>query len=487
MAQPRTKPGTKKLSEAAKLVVAPSGITSTAWPAVRDICSSKLGVGFDPWQDGAGRLILAKRQDGKLASMIGGIGMSLPRQVGKTHLIGAITFALCILRPGMLVVWSAHHARTHGETFLAMQEFAKRRKVRPFIAKVFVGSGDEEIRFANGSRILFGARERGFGRGIPGVDMLVSDEAQIMTDKALDAQLATMNTSQFGLAISIGTPPRPDDPSEAFTRMRTEAWAGELKDGAWIEFGADGGAALDDRKQWARANPSFPHRTPVESILRLQRKLAPDSFRREGLGIWDEVMANMAPPAIDFARWKATEVPAAPTHGPVTFGVKFSADGTRVALAAAVRPDVGPVHVEGIESRLTVDGTRWLVNWLAARDAMVVIDGKAGSGALVGALRRQGVAARRLHRPTVDEVITAHAEVVNAVLTGDLSHLDDEALADQVGDAIKRPIGKSGGWGIQGCDGGDVTLLEAAFLAAWGAKNLRPVVAAGGGRISMPT
>src|SRR5699024_6994494 len=120
------------------------------------------------------------------------------------------------------------------------------------------------------------ARERGFGRGVPGVDVIVSDEAQIMSEKALDAQLAAMNTSQFGLAIFVGTPPRPDDPSEAFTRMRSEAWSGTLRDAVWIELGADDDADPNDRNQWARANPSYPHRTPAESILRLQRKLSPE-------------------------------------------------------------------------------------------------------------------------------------------------------------------------------------------------------------------
>ena len=155
----RTRRGTPKLSDLAKKVVAPTDITSTGWPSVRDVCKVKMGVEFDPWQDGAGRLILAKREGGKLAAMIGGVGMSIPRQVGKTYLIGAIVFALCILRPGLLVVWSAHHARSHGETFLAMQDFAKRRKVAAFIRQVFPGSGDEEIGFANGPD-LFGAREQ---------------------------------------------------------------------------------------------------------------------------------------------------------------------------------------------------------------------------------------------------------------------------------------------------------------------------------------
>ena len=214
MASPPTRSGTKKLSEAARHLVAPKGIASTEWPSVRDTCRKKLGVEFDEWQHGAGRLILAKRQDGKLASTIGGIGMSLPRQVGKTYLIGAMSFALCINRPGLLVIWSAHHARTHGETFLAMQSFAKRSKVAPWVDKVYVGSGDEEIRFHNGSRILFGARERGFGRGVPGVDVLIFDEGQILSERAMENMLATMNVSQFGLHMYVGTPPRPEDPSE---------------------------------------------------------------------------------------------------------------------------------------------------------------------------------------------------------------------------------------------------------------------------------
>jgi hypothetical protein len=79
--------------------------------------------------------------------------------------------------------------------------------------QVFTGSGDEEIRFHNGSRILFGARERGFGRGIPGVDILIFDEAQILSDRALSNMLATMNTSRFGLQLYIGTPPKPEDMS----------------------------------------------------------------------------------------------------------------------------------------------------------------------------------------------------------------------------------------------------------------------------------
>ena len=95
-APPKTKSGTTRLSDLARKVVAPRDITSTGWPSVRNLCEQKLGLTFDDWQHGAGRVILSKREDGKLAAMIDGVGMSLPRQVGKT--------AVACARPTAMVV-----------------------------------------------------------------------------------------------------------------------------------------------------------------------------------------------------------------------------------------------------------------------------------------------------------------------------------------------------------------------------------------------
>lgn len=337
MAVAKTKPGTKKLSEVAKYLCRPAGIVSTGWPAVEKTCRDKLSIEFDEWQRGIGRLALAKRTDGMLAAMVGGVGMSLPRQVGKTFLLTGMIFGLCINTPGLLVIWTAHHSKTSGETFLAMQAFAQRAKVKPYIQQVFTGSGDEEIRFANGSRILFGARERGFGRGIPGVDILVMDEAQILSDKALENMLATLNTSQLGLQLYVGTPPKPEDNSEAFQRMRNEALAaikssdGVSEDTAWVECGADKGADPNDVKQIAKANPSFPHRTPLESVRRLQKKLTADGHRREGLGIWDEVSLRVIEPVA----WEALKAPDWPAPERVVLVLAVSQDREWACIGAA--------------------------------------------------------------------------------------------------------------------------------------------------------
>ena len=83
MASPRTKPSTPRLSEVARHVVIPKGVVSTGWPAVEAKCLD-LGIQFRWWQKPIGSIILGKREDGKYASTIGGTGLSIPRQVGKT-------------------------------------------------------------------------------------------------------------------------------------------------------------------------------------------------------------------------------------------------------------------------------------------------------------------------------------------------------------------------------------------------------------------
>ena len=349
MAPPRTKrgTGTRKLSDVARKIVVPKGVASTGWPAVRDKCTD-LGISFRPWQDGAGRLILAKRADGKYAATIGGTGMSIPRQVGKTFLVGAIVFALCLLRPGLTVIWTAHRLRTAEETFGKMRSFAKRAKIRPHILKEVLGSGEEAILFRNKSRILFGARESGFGLGFDEVDVLIFDEAQRLRDMTLDDMVPATNQSRQetgALLLFMGTPPRPTDAGEVFTRMRDDATTGEDHDTGWIELGADPGyvptkkpAPLTDAdwKQVAKANPTFPDDTPREAILRMRKQLKDDSFIREGLGVWDteRVSGDLSAEV-----WKNLADAGAERGKPPVFGCDVASDRTAWVAVAWRRPD----------------------------------------------------------------------------------------------------------------------------------------------------
>ncbi|WP_247208101.1 terminase [Williamsia sp. DF01-3] len=465
MSSSKTKPGTPKLSEVARKVAAPTGIVSTMWPAVEHTCRTKLGLTFDPWQNQAGRLALAKRADGTMAATIDGVGMSICRQAGKTHWMTGLIFGLSINRPGTLTVWSAHHARTHGETFLSMLAFAERLRVAPYIEQTFTGAGTEEIRFRNGSRVLFGARERGFGRGIPGVDIIVADEAQIMSENAVDAMTATMNTSKFGLAFYIGTPPKPTDPSEAFTRMRDAAWAGTLTDGVWIEFGVEPGVNPDSPDTWKAANPSYPHRTPRESMLRLKRKLSPESFLREGLGIWLDEAADEV--VFDLDRFGDLVNREPQLTGSIALAVDRSLDGSTWALGSAQATAEGRTHVEiGYFGRATLDSMVAMIVLVVAEwdPVVLVIDRKSGANVLQQLLINQGIEPEITNAPQMASACLGFEDDADAE---QLSHTGQECIDDALRTAEKRYM-PQGDFAWDKKVGPDAVPLTTMSLARWG-------------------
>lgn len=456
-----------KLSDTARHVVLPSGIVSTGWPAVRDTCAG-FGVSFDEWQDGAGRVILAKRADGSYAASIGGVVMSIPRQVGKTFLIGAIVFALCLLFPGTTVLWTAHRLRTADETFAKMQAFGRRKKVAPHVSKITLGSGDETIEFHNGSRIMFGARERGFGRGFDNVDVEVFDEAQILTENAIDDMVPATNTAANPLLFFIGTPPKPTDPSEVFTSKRAAALSGGEFDTAYLEFSADPDADPESRVQWAKANPSYPSRTNDAAMLRMKKNLTLESFVREALGVWDApAISKVFGPGV----WEAVNTSEAPQP---SLGVVF-------ALAVNPERSMSAIGVSGaggscglVEQR---PGVGWAVDEIVRlakkHRAKVAVPSHGPAGSEIAALERAGVQVLPMPSGDFRSACGAFYDAVveRRVVIG--RHADLDAA---VGSAMQKPSGDGWVWDRRNSD---VTALEAVTCAWWKACEMpkRPLVA----------
>jgi phage terminase large subunit-like protein len=443
--------------------VLPTGIVSTGWPAVRDTCNG-FGVEFDEWQDGAGRAILSKRADGIYATTVGGVVISIPRQVGKTFLIGAIVFALCMVFPGLTVIWTAHHTHTANETFGNMQAYAKRKLVKPHIKQVWRGSGDECIEFHNGSKIMFGARERGFGRGLAQVDVLVLDEAQILTENAVDNLVPTTNQSPNPLVLYMGTPPKPADPSEVFTRKRKDALTGESDDTVYIEFSADRGSDPKDRKAWAKANPSYPRRTNEASMLRMLKNLSEESFIREGLGIWDEDADLWAIPAADWLA-AADNQAQIPADAPLSYGLECSENFQWSTIGVA-----GP-SPKGVQVEIAANeqGTSWVAGWAKQRGVTIVVRKGSHAAALVDDLVAAGVTVEEV---TVEAAARACGQLYRAGIERRLVHRDENVLTRSVRKAIRKNHGDAFLWD-QRKSSADIAPLWAVTLAA--SKHLQPV------------
>lgn len=466
MAKPPTQPSTPRLSEVARHVVIPAGIVSTAWPRVVAKCA-ELGVEFDPWQHGIGAVALGKRADGKYAASVGGIVLSIPRQVGKTFLTGMIVIALCLLFPGMTVLWTAHRGRTTTKTFHTMKGMTDRPKVKPYMLEPRMSNGEQEIRFRNGSVIMFGAREQGFGRGFDEVDIEVFDEAQILTERALEDMVPATNQSRQGsgaLLFFMGTPPRPTDPGAEFSNRRARAIAGESDDTVYVEFSADEDCDPEDRAQWAKANPSYPWRTDDVAMRRMRANLTDDaSFRREALGIWTLGGGSLFP-MHDYEACADLEG-AKVELSDIVLAVEMTLDRDRAVIAACGRRPDGIPQGELVDYR---DGSGWVVarcQEIAAKRWIreVVIDDKSPAAPLIPEFEAAGFT---VTKTGPRDMANACGSLYDAVVARNYRHVPHLKVSQAILDGRRRRLGDA--WAIdRRSPDVDVSPLVAASLAHW--------------------
>lgn len=477
-----------KLSEVARHVVYPKGIVTSVWPRVVAQCAA-MGVSFDSWQHGVGTLALGKLKNGKYAATVGGVVLSIPRQVGKTFLVGMMIVALCVLFPNLTVLWTAHRTRTSTMTFKTMQGMVRKKKIRVHLAPerndgIRSTNGEQEIRFKNGSVVMFGAREAGFGRGFDSVDVEVFDEAQILSEKALEDMVPASNASKQSsgaLLFFMGTPPRPTDPGEEFTNRRGKALALKPEGktvavggkAVYVEFSADDDAEPDDHEQWAKANPSFPSRTPVESMERMRENLTDDdSFRREALGIWD---AAGTPEVIDAVSWGKVSDPASMPVERLTLAIDVAPDRSVASVSLAGRRADGLWHVELDEQKRNVE---WVPAWVKSRaeknrlHAVVVdemtglVEERRGRNYLVGTDVLVTLAAAEGR-----DMAVACGRFFDGVMESSpkLRHTDQPQLNVALSVARKRPLAGAWAWNRKDADS-DITPIVSGTLALWGAQ-----------------
>lgn len=483
---------TLPLSEVARHVVYPEGVTGSMW---YDLAPrfDEWGVEFDRWQDKLGELTLATRDDGKLAATVGGCTWSIPRQVAKTFLGGRTVFALATTFEDSTWLWTAHRTRTATQTFQKLAGFAQRKGVKRYLLPdrsdgIRTTNGEQEIRFRNGSRLLFGAREQGFGRGFDEVDGEVFDEAQILTERALEDMVPATNQSRMphgALLLFMGTPPRPVDPGEVFTLRRKEAIEGKPADvvvlsrgdSLYVECSADpnvgmaGGPTLDDPEQVAKANPSYPHRTPPEAIARMRKNLpSPESWRREALGVWDEDVDGSG--VIDAAKWADHKGRLVPPAGSVVLGIDTSLDRQLTAVVAIGAGDDKIPQVRVVECRA---GTGWTAELVARvckehpEISAIVVDDRGSSAPLVPAIEDALEVAHvsvRIVTTNYPDMAEACAITFDLIHEGELRHAGDAALDAAVRSAEKRESEGAFVWSRRK-GGAAVVPLVAMSLALW--------------------
>jgi hypothetical protein len=446
-----------------------------------------MGITLDQWQQDIWEIGLGLRADGTLCCDVMGVTLSIARQAGKTWGVMVGLVAICLSRPGTTVVWSSHHDRTSSETLAKIAGIVERPAVRPKMRgqhPVVYTDDNRGVHFANGSRILFGARSSGFGRGFSEVDIQVYDECQNLREAALTDMLAAMNVSDIGLAFFMGTPPRPQESrlgvDEAFKRRRARALEPEKRrpfKGVFVEFSADRAAPLDIEADgfWdhlASANPSFGFRVEKSAIERLVENMSPDDVYREVMGIWDETAKHEA--VIPLDTWSRLTAPG-PADGtpPLTLGVDASHDGVLVVAGAWRTGESTYLELLAVDEWTDDEAA---ADWLAERGRRVtiVIDSMSPAARLIPMLRARRC---RVQVTQTQDMGKACGGLHSAASSpaGSLAHDGHEYVTAALAGAKKRRIGQAGGWGWDRRDPDiNIAPLVAFTLAHYGASTKKP-------------
>lgn len=433
------------------------------------------GCVLDPWQRSVIDCWLGRDELGEFCCT--SAGLAVPRQNGKNVCLEAREFfGLVIL--GEKILHTAHQVVTSKKSFRRLAAMFTDRthpEVMAMVRNIRWTNGEEGIELINGGAIEFATRSRERGRGFAGISLLVYDEAQELTDDQMEAIMATLSASATGARqiIYTGTPPYPGCPGEAFRRRRTVCLTEPGEHDAWHEWSVEAESAdaiqADDRTLWARTNPAMGIRLSEAFTAEELRTLPPDGFARERLGWWSPTVSQQASFAIPAELWDACRSSEQKPEGKTAYGVKFTLDGSAVALAGAVIPPDGPARISLIELKSTSAGTRWLAQWLnerAGRASCVVIDGRNGADVLVDRIADVWKFKNSIIRPSGRDVVASVGTLTDALAEQSVTWFSgQEALRESAVTSIKRPIG--GGWGF----GGDNSApIEACALALWGAK-----------------
>lgn len=407
--------------------------------------------------------------------------LEVPRQNGKTGVSDPRETWGLVVR-GEQILHTAQEFQTAKKAFDRLRKkfgtkkgdpFAEYPELNALVDHYTTSAGQMVLDLTNGAHIEFRTRGSNSDMGRGGTfDLVVIDEAQAYTE-AQDAALAPLNSAaptESPQTILMGTPPLiTGDKGQVFLRSIQSFYKTPEPNSCISLWGAEEVGDVLDKDRWYEYNPSLGYQLLEKALMKDAATMSPDMFAREHLGYIPKHQNTVAY-AIPSDIWDACKSEEPKPEGKTAYGIKFSADGSAVALCGAVIPADGPARISLIELRPTGQGISWLADWLNARyqkASCVVIDGRNGVDVLVERITDTWKMKGSVIRPSSRDMIAAVSTLTNALNEKAVTWFyQQDALRESAITSVKRPF--SGGWGF----GGDNSApIEAAALALWGAQN----------------
>lgn len=431
---------------------------------------------LDDWQEQVLQFSMGERADGQWASKF--VGLSVPRQNGKSQIIVARALAGVLLFGEKLIIISAHETDTAREVWKRLIDVIE---ANPSVEARVTGRMDainrEFISFGEGmdkQTIRLKARQRSGVRGFS-ADCLLLDEAQILGKDAWGSIVPTMSARPNPQMWLLGTPPNEGDDSFAFERVRTSGLAKKARH-CWLEWSAGLNDDIDDPETWVKANPAFGIRISQEAIEDDRAAMDDEQFGRERLGMWSGAESRSVIPT---QLWLDAGDEFSVAVDRFALGVEVAPDMVRASVALAGQRDDGLWHVELDEAR---EGVEWLVPFLEAlveanpQIRAVVAD---AGGPIAPLIEQRGPAnwvfkntRLSVYTPKAAELAAGCSLLLAGVVSGDVKHIRQGQVGTAVSGAGKRNFGNDSGMWVWSRKSAavDITPVQAITLALIGAQ-----------------
>lgn len=201
-------------------------------PMAAELASAYFGDPL-PWQPHLLDAMLAR--DGRDKYLLRSIGISIPRQNGKSWDVRARCFHGAL--NGEKILYTCQHGDTSDQMFQELSrpfEDEDEPELNDLLLAVRKTNGQQAIKLKNGGLIRFTTRTDSLARGKT-YDVLIYDEAQELTDKQQAASLPAISagSKHNPQTIYLGTPPAPTTWARcSATSTRTFTTAGLRWDGS---------------------------------------------------------------------------------------------------------------------------------------------------------------------------------------------------------------------------------------------------------------
>lgn len=473
-------------------LVQPAFHTGPSWDATDGPVAARIGelVGMTP--DPEQQLFLddlfaVREVDGEERPVSLETALIAPRQQLKTGALKIATLTWAFASDAKLIVWSAHEYFASQEAFRDLRTLIEEHSfLMERVAQIRTAPAREAIELFDGTRIIFRARHEGAGRSLSG-DKVILDEAYALTADHTSALLPTMGArpkgqvvyaSSAGLAKSsvlrdLRDRGRNPTPGQRLTYLEWASIKPCAVDRCRHVIGDDG-CALNDVREWKKANPLLGRRRlngttmSLDYLNSMRESLGrrdPEKFAREHMGWWTEPGASEV---FGPGRWEACARPETPGLKLSGVGVAVDRDLTRAAIVGAgVAPD-GVIEVRPLR---TGPGVSWLEAEVEAlrrqHDCLVVSAEKGPEAGLAFDMRRLSRA----------EDQDACGALYVRVRDRQVAHADYLELTASVDASKQRWSSDRWTWTAADADGeGDTSVIKAATWAAYAAAGkLAPV------------